>query len=306
MMRKLVFATVGVLLAVSLAGCSLPLASPSQPTSSESDVPLSTFTDKLIGVYMTTEPLDLAPDQKVYATKTEASIGGTVNPQYTFEGLDEFFMFRVSLPDGNGSSVQSGSSLLDVAIGDSTNLDTSTGITTTTATLTGTMQVAGSNDASIFTLYANPVYQTIADQVYLSQGGDDQTIAFSRDNVQASLTPSFSLTVTQTTTLTDHGKTTIYDAAITFKVNLIKQPQQIVVLDMGADNTPLSRTEYDPGTLPDSRTPPTGTAYIILETTAVDSSVDRRILSPDDTIFVTYAARPDGACIGYPTTLNWP
>ena len=311
MTRKLIVTAFSAILFAGLAGCALPLDVPSQPgpaepsTPPESTLP-SDFTDKLIGVYMTTEPLALGPDERMYATETPGTGYASGVPQYMFTTLDGFYMFEVHLENPSTDSNQYEGSILDPAQEDTTSTDASTGIATTTRAVTGTIQVASSDDGSIYTLFGNPIYQTVDDKVYLIKGTADQTLAFLRDTQQVSQAPDTTLTLSQTTTLTTNGQTTIYDSTVAFTVRLIKAPAKIVVLDMGANNRPLSRTAYAPGTLPSSLTPHTGTAYIILETTSVDSSVDRRILSPDDTVFVTYAARSDGICIGYPTHLNWP
>ena len=287
MRRKLVVTAVGAMLMAGLTGCSLPLGSVHNQGATA-----SSFPDKLIGIYATTAPLDLAPDQRVYATVTPGDDANDAMPTYSFEGLDGFAMFMADLSDGKGKYCHADPSLTDVACDFSTNDETSTGGTSTSTT--GTLNVAASGSPIV--MYGNPILQATDGRVYVAEMNDSPSVSSGSAGVTATM--SISDTRTQ-----DDG--TVYSAVITFNIKLRAEPSHITVLTMSDNDVLLSRTEYVPGTLPDAITPPVGTAYIIVKTEATDSSVSREILGPDAVSLVTYATRGDGILIAKTTTINW-
>ena len=298
--RRLRVITLAVVMVLGLSGCSLLGYLPQLPPSSGPAALPSDLQDKLIGVFATTAVLDLAEGERVFATTTpqdSASPAGQTPPRLTFPGLDGFALLAFSEPTTPTTSTQADDSVLDVAVAFADNSDATTGETISTMTLTGTLHVGGPH--ANYMLVGNPVYETSAGKVYLVQG--DQSVEVNPNNVGMSL----SVTLAQNISISTASQTKGYDATVTFTVTVVKAPQQIVILDMSSDNNPLSRTEYAPGTVPDSLTPAEGTAYIIVETDAADSSVSREILGLDATNFLTYAAREDGTCIGHNTTINW-
>jgi len=294
MRRKLVVTAVVALLMAGLAGCSLPWGSVLHPATPAPGITASRYGDKLIGIYATTAPLDLTPDQRVYATITPSDdVDGTM-PAYAFKGLDGFAMFMADMQDATGTYCHADASLTDVACDYSLDDETATGGTSTSLAMAGTLNMAPSGSVNFVVGY--PILQTTDGRVYVVNADDSPAV--SAGSIGATMTMSLADTRTV-------GGVTVYSAVITFNVKLRAVPSQITVLAMSGSDVVLSHTDYAPGTLPDEIRPPAGTSYIIVKTEAADSSVSREVLGPDAPSLVTYAARGDGVLIAQTTTINW-
>lgn len=292
--------------------------------------------DRLIGVFITTEHLDLFDmdryfndnigkmttggditidgdsakyQGRLYATLKDRShknddTGETVtSQQYTFEdaegveGVDGTSYFCYTISNKNGAySSVSGGEAIS---------DGHTSISTTDngedISLDGTIYVAPT--ASNVTFYMNPVYQSTNGRVYAMSGNG---ISFNGNTSEGAV---FSKTMDETNTVTENGETNTYSISTKISISVIYPPQRIFVLQFDSDGGILSRDEYLPGALPEAITPEQGCSYIVLEThkTSPESGevVTRSLYQANDDTLESFYCREDGICVKQYTTLHW-
>ena len=286
--------------------------------------------DKLVGVFVTTEYLNLfdfegyfndnigemttggeisvAGDSaeyqgRLYATLidrilTNEETGETVTTQdYVFEGIEGISYFWCTISDENGSynSVSGGEALSD---GHSSISSTDSG---EDISLEGTIYVTPATSQTIY--YMNPVYQSTDGRIYTMSGGG---ISFSGDSSEGEI---FSRTLDAATTATVKGETNTYSISVKISINVMYPPQRICVLQFGPDGEILSRDEYLPGGLPEKITPEQECSYIVLETYKISpdqvEKVVRTLYQADDNSLESFYCREDGICVKQNTSLNW-
>lgn len=149
----------------------------------------------------------------------------------------------------------------------------------------------------------NPVYQSADGGVYAVSG---QGISMGGDMGEGG---SFSHTLTESATVTEDGVSKTAETEIKASITVMNPPQRLVLLQMGEDSALLERTEYDPAALPPRITPRADTAYLILETHSLDSGgrekVTYAVYGREDSGMKSFHARADGVCVENYTTLIW-
>ncbi len=143
----------------------------------------------------------------------------------------------------------------------------------------------------------SPIYQTEDDQVYLIANGHGVSFAPSgADGVG-------SCSVSQT--YDDGTKKEIQTVRVDVKVRPV--PYRIEITAMSADDTPILRLGYVPGTLPESFAPPEGTAYLVVAHLSEDGAgADRREIVPAGQSYATtYYALDNGFFGTQSTELIW-
>lgn len=322
MKHKRIFASCLALLLLLLTGCQL----------AREDAGENANGDRLIGVFVTTEYLDLF-DMEAYlndninkmsgggeitmdgesgkyqgrlyatlATKTLTSeeTGKTTDIQeYVFESMDGIAYFAATVPatEHADSFITSGS---DAAISDG-HMSLHYGDDEDKTALEGTIYL--SPGGAGYTQYINPVYQSADGSVYATTGN-----GFSVDGVQDEGSV-YSQTLEETKTITENGSTKSVSISIKISLATMLPPQKIVLLQMDGDSAILTRTEYVPGTLPDTLIVEPDAHYIILETHKQDrqgnAKVSRSLYDKSDESLEGFFCREDGVCVKQWVQLEW-
>ena len=144
----------------------------------------------------------------------------------------------------------------------------------------------------------SPIYQTEDDQVYLIANGHGVSFAPSGTDGVGSCSVS--------QTYDDGTKKEIQTVRVDAKVRPV--PYRIEIAAMRADDTPILRLGYAPGTLPESFSPPEGTAYLVVAHLSEDGTgSDRREIVPAGQSYATtYYALDNGFFGTQSTELIWP
>lgn len=292
-------------LAVGLSGCQL--AQPDQETAQA---------DRLIGVYMTTEYLDLfdiegyledhlnkvwpggeitgdtsAYEGRVYAVRTESG-------NYVFEGVPDgvnaFWPLETeadgSLVHANacGPEVQGGA---DLFYGDEG--------TEQTCAVTLYLDARKGNAA-----YFNPVYQTAEGEVYLTAGTG---ISF-YDEASTQAGGSFSQTLSAQTTVSDStGKVQTDSFSVEATVEFWTPPDAIAITQMSGDGRVLRRDVFGGEELPDTLTKEPETVYYIVEECRTEwgETAVERTLEEEDCEAFSFVQSGEGAfCTPHTITLT--
>jgi len=293
------------------------------------DVGRNAFDDRLIGVFITTEFIDLFDFESFLSENIRDFRGGEINVDgnaqayqgrlyatqiprtlideetgeamqtvdFIFEGIDGI-MFLV-LPiiettefEGRGYAIMADDAINNVNIG------TNVGDDFRNSTRSGTIHIAQHNKDKV--IYLNPVYQRADGSVYLESGsgaslfGDGVIITQSEE---------------ASTTITENGKTKTDNISFSISAEIMFAPEKIIILQMDANNSLISQTEYEPDAMPETLALETNTAYLIVETHSRDNAgilnISRKIYDSGDEYIETFFARADGFCVKHQTQITW-
>lgn len=311
-LRIIAACLLAALLLCGLAGCRLALE----------EGGTNTYEDRLVGVLVTTEYLDLFDMEgyikdnigalggdiaigenaenyqgRLYATLTKKTLtseetGETCETeQYVFEGVKgiSYFCARIPATAEHESYLATAS---DEAVSDGhTSVNSADG--GTVLCLEGTVYV--SCNAPRHTYYFNPAYQSADGRVYVISGS-----GFLSDEAQAEGT-SFSQTMDAKYSATENGKTKTDSISVKLSIHTMNPPNKIVILQMDRDSAVLARMEYAPGKLPKAVALEKGAEYIVVETHKTDSwgrtQVARTLYGKDAETLETFYCREDGICV---------
>jgi hypothetical protein len=285
--------------------------------------------DRLIGVFVTTEHLDLFDiggyfndhanqilsggeinegesaeyEGRLYATLIEKPYTNeqtgktTMTMEYVFEGVEGISYYCPLFSDEAGS--------YHGASGDEAISDGHTAINATDAgdsiSLEGTIYVSTSGGPTAF--YYNPVYQTAQGEVYAVSG---QGMSYGGD-ITTGMSGSQELKAEMSTTTGDETETV--SSKIKMAVCFMDAPTGVTVIQLNRESKVLAAHEYAPGTLPETLIVEPYTEYIVVEThtTGADRSeaTMREVFQPgDDSLFAFYC-RDDGICIKQYCGIKW-
>ena len=282
-------------------------------------VPENLYGDRLIGVLITKDLLDLFDDEKLfednidkiingetiidnknsskymgrlYATRVETSIvtetGDThQTTDFVFEGVDGIRFIMPFIKNESDDSRSFWTTNIDEGI-----MDANTGLSRTDAgegiSLKGTVYVNQEDNTGF--LYLNPVYQTASGEVYvMSDGGSQLNITHKR-------------TVSSTEKL--GNKISTFNSSVEIATLTIKKPIGISLLQFNEKNELLEKADYIPGSLPERIDSLPGAQYIIVETTS-ESGVSREIFQRGDKRVIAFHCRDDGICIKRGIDVTW-
>ena len=292
-MKKLI----ALLLAVCLlTGCQLA-------TTEKKETMLD---DKLVGVFVTFEHLDLDFDIEGYLNDNAHAISDgdeiVLDPG---EGMEyEEKLYAEITEDGWEFPGYEG-----LIMGQMWQADHWTGFSTTgfcehkthvkrTDTLDG-VEEEGTVYVPLGTqvhLNSNPVYMTPDGEYYTVQGDSfSSTIDLG----------SMSQSVSDEKTWTEDGVEYTYSAKFTTTVQGVKLADKVVLVQMSADHAELNRAEYVPGQMPETVIPTEGTAYIIVEEYA-DGEVTRTLHQPGGDPIKVFYQEEQVYCLPQFTQINWP
>lgn len=309
-MRKIAAILLMFALMLPLCGCQLAKGEELVETG-------YSMTDKLIGVFITEEHLNLfdmdaylndnlnsiisgkeiGPGEqaeyegRIYATPDGYLENGKPDGYFTFEGMEgyAYFVPVVETEECSSSVVNSDSCFADIKTG-SHHKDGNVREESVEATL----YLVDDRKENIF--YMNPVYQDEDGNVYLMAGTGLST--------GYGMLGSMSQTMNTELKTTVDGVETTERYFVTINYKGVPRPETIAVLQMSADSTLLSREEYLPGQLPEQINPVEGAEYIIVETIG-ESEITREVVGNDERWLSTYDPQEDGVCMKQQTEVLW-
>ena len=284
----------------------------------------SAASDRLVGVFITNEYLDLFDADRflndnvdrlieggeisesesakyqgrLYASPVETvhtneETGETLtSKEYVFNGVDGIRFFAPHIQD---ESDPYWSAYVDEGITDGkTNFQsTDEG---ESVSLKGTIFVASRSNSGHF--YFNPVYQTANGDVYAVSGD-----GISRDGTSTPGTSwSTKVSEDQESSFGDTDTSSGTEAEIT--VCVMNEPTRIALLQFNGKNELSERTEYLPGTLPERIDVLADTQYLIMETTSSEG-LSRTLFQREDDFAYAFYCRSDGICVKQECEIGW-
>lgn len=322
MKRKVIIAICCAAILCALTGCQL----------AREDADTNAYEDRLAGVFITTEHLDLFDFEaylndnisgmsggeitmdgntqkyqgRLYATLTTITLtneetGETIETEeYVFEGVEGIPCFSATIPAAEGRDSYR-TSISDPAISDG-HMSIAVSDEENGVALEGTIYVSPTGRERVY--YFNPVFQSADGSVYLTTGS-----GFMVGDWPTSEGEQYSQTLDATYTVTEKGKTKTESMSVKVSVSTMFAPEKIVVLQMDADSKLISRTEYTPGELPEAFTPEPDTEYLVVETYKRDAAGNamtaRDIYNRDAEAVESFSARADGVCVKHWTQIEW-
>lgn len=287
------------------------------------DVQENSGSDRLIGVLITKEYLDLFDTDRffndninqvmngrnisetkrakyqgrLYATLTETSntneTGETVTTkEYVFNGVDGIPFFMTYINDESGA--------YHVLNADEAITDCHQHITVTdegeSLSLTGTVYVASRSNIGNF--YFNPVYQSSDGEVYVVSGDG---VFFGNDNVPG---VSWSQKITENRAETFNDSKNSSGSEVEVTICVMEEPKNIALLQFNGENRLLEKTNFTPGNLPEHIDALPDAQYMIVETTSAEG-ISRTLFQREDEFIYVYYCRDDGICIKHEYEVNW-
>lgn len=286
--------------------------------------------DRLIGVFITTEYLDLFDSERYVKDNADKVLSGgeigssdssryqgrlyakLVDEPYTdpetgetattkkfvFDGIEGISYFAARYTD------ESGTQYLGAGDDDAIS-DAHTGLHYTDAgdgiDMKGTIYVSVSKGSDVF--YCNPVYQTAAGEVYLVSG---QGVSYGGE-LSAGMSGSQALKEEQTVTI--DGKSETVSSSIEVSICFMDTPIGTSILQFDRDGSLVAREDYAAGALPAEITASPDTEYIIAETrmSSADGkeTVTRELFRQDDESLYAFFCREDGICIKQYCSIAW-
>ena len=276
--------------------------------------------DKLIGVLITEEYLDLFDSEQYFADNIDRLMsGGEIsesesskyegrlyavlvetehvseetgetyrNKEYVFEGINGICYIVPRITD-EFSTYWSSSGDEAITDGFVNFISNDTG---ESVALEGTIYVSTGKNAGNF--YFNPVYQTQAGEVYAVSGnGIFSSNNTARTSMSHEIKENFSSTIGDVTTTSG--------SAVKITVCYIDEPEKVSILQFDSESKLLSRMECSPDSLPDTLQTQPGTQYIIVETAALSqegiNNITRELYQPEDESLSAFYCREDGICV---------
>ncbi len=283
---------------------------------------LRNTSDRLIGVMLTKESLHLFDfesyfndnaadiingnnridntdgyEQRIYAelkdvASTVEETGETVyTKEYVFPDVDGFYIYSATVQDENGSYETNISSkgLSDVKSSSHYKDDGEE------QTLEATVYTTA--DSDLYTVYANPIYQTENGEVYLVEGTGTAG--------QGGITQ----TLKETATFEEDGEKRSYTAEIIIHREQIDAVREITVSQFTAEHEKISADTYAVENLPETITATAQTAYLLVSEKTVCASEDvantYRLVQPTDEFLEVFKADSQGICEKVPIEILW-
>ena len=232
--------------------------------------------DNLVGMLVTTQPLPVADDDRLYAELTDG--------EYVFRGVGGMPFFFTNkdntISAHKDKAFTNASSTLKGTNDDQQNVE-----------LRAKLYLSTSFDEI---LYQNPVYQTASGEVYAVNGqGNDYS-------GEEGVGGSFSLS--ESVRRYEDGKMMSYGTSVNIDVEVIAVPEKIAVSQFDAEGKLISRESFMPGEMPDSMN--SSAAYIIVGTVS-QSGTRYEVFQPDDNSISALYCRADGVCVKQSCAVSW-
>lgn len=262
--------------------------------------------DKLVGVFVTFEHLDLEFDIEGWLKDNPGALGDgdiTLEPGegmayeeklwaaateegWSFPGIDGLTMGQMWKGDHWAGFSTEGFSGRKTDVVQTETLDS--------IAEEGTIYIPFDTDAFIF--YSNPVYMTPDGAYYAQQGsgfsGDGMAIGGMSQSVKCEIKETLD------------GVEKEYSAEYTVRIEGVKLAEKVVLVQMSADHTELARAEYRPNQMPESVTPAADAAYLIVEEYA-DGEVTRTLCQPGGDPIRVFCREEQLYCLPRFTEILW-
>lgn len=316
MNKKYILVSLVLMLAISLCSCQL---------AEDDGLEIQTHNDRLIGVFITSEPLDLFDFESYmqdnissimkkgnditieHSEKYQGRIYAELKPmvfedsepfqsegvmEYVFEELEgiPFFHYRVQQIDYEPYTAMSSANYFSdshLSIGDETSIE-------------GTIYVIPNSTHHAY--YLNPVYQSSDGQVYLMTGTG---ISFSGYMGEGA---AYSQTLDEKHTITENGETTEKSFKVSVNIAVKYPPVSVNVIQMDSESNIILSQEYKPDTVPDEIDLNKDTSYVIFES-KVDSPdekiIKRQLFEAKDNYFTNYIPTDNGYYKVQSVSLLW-
>lgn len=310
MNKKTIIACLVFVLLLNLCGCQL--AKPEEGDSSNSD--------RLVGVFITTEYLDLLDAEeafeeylknnagnisdgetitfdtdnrhnRVYATFIEEPYQDEdgeyhFSNNYEFVGLDGIALATYQIQNGEESYFASsvGDGICDVHM-KSGGEDQG---------ISGTIWMAENSGEVIY--YMNPIYQTADGRVYLVPG--------SGLHISSDVGGRASQKIEEKATITENGETYSYTFAAEVFVDFVEPAQTVTIIEMNKHDEEVKRETFQVDNLPKQLVPGDDTAYLIVISESGDSAA-RQINQPGEDQIEVFVQLDKQICIKDFIFVNW-
>lgn len=272
--------------------------------------------DRLIGVFITADYLDLLPiefegdirtdprqAERLYASIDKSKGERPTDWKVVFEGVEGFNMLQPVWTDENGERYVASECAEEIC-----DMDMKTNISDDGEenSISGTIYfLPGKADEDI-AYHANPVYQTEDGKIYAVSGQGFSTSGDSHEGEH------FSQTLSEETTASDNGKKKTEKGSVTVRYSVMHKPVQITVYQMDKSHQIIEETAFNPGEVPEELTTERGTEYLLVETKKELLSGERKIsrevytYDPDEYTFVeTFYALDSGIVAKQSTEIKW-
>lgn len=260
--------------------------------------------DKLVGVLVTFEPLDLDFDIEGYLRDNPGVLKGEEVALEPGEGLEYGQRLWAEVTEEGWSFP----GIEGMVMGQMRREDHWMGFSTegfcehkTKVERTDTLDAIDEEGTVYFPsgsevqLCANPVYMTPDGAYYALQGSSFHSTVDSG---------SMSQSVSDEKTWNVDGQETIYRAKFTTTVQGVTLAEKVVMIWMTEDHQQIAREEYVPGQLPETLTPEEGAAYLIVEETAGET-VTRQLCQPGDGQITVYYQSEHPWCLPDVVNVVW-
>ena len=287
-MKKLIALILAVCM---LAGCQLA-------SEEKTEDP---YQDKLVGVFVTFEPMELGFDIEGWIEDNGITDGAEISMEESLQYQEKRPVTLSAegwvVPGYEGISVGrywngeywtgfSGEGICEM------NSNIAAGDDGDNIKVEGTVYFPA--DAEVM-LCTNPVYQTPEGEFYVVQGQSFHS------NVG---TGSMSQSVRDEKNWTENGTSHTFCAEFKTIVQGVELAEKVVLVWMTADHAEVSRAEYDPNALPESVTPAEGAAYLIVEEIAGEN-ITRKLYQPEDEQITVYYQGEQPWCMPQLTKIEW-
>lgn len=144
--------------------------------------------------------------------------------------------------------------------------------------------------------YANPIYQTPEGDVYVTSGSGT---SYAADESLGIANLSSSMCLTSKVTETVNGVTSELENRVTVNFEGVKLAEDIIVIEMSADNRQLRAVGYTPAQFPREYAAGSDAAYVIVETHSTvngEETIRRQVctVGAEDESFVVFVPEDNG------------
>lgn len=310
MNKKAIIVCLVLVLLLSLCGCQL--ARPEDGNSSEAD--------RFVGVFITTEYLDLLDaeaafeeylknnagnisdgetitfdidnqNNRVYATFIEEPYQDDdgeyhFSNNYEFVGLEGIALATYQIPNGDESYFASsvGDGICDVHM-KSGGEDQG---------ISGTIWMAQNSGEVVY--YMNPIYQTADGRVYLVPG--------SGLHISSDVGGRASQKIEAKATITENGETYSYTFTAEVFVDFAEPARTVTIIQMNGNDAEVTRETFQVDNLPKQFVPEDDTAYLIVLSESGDS-VTRQIIQTGEDQIEVFVQLDKQICVKDYIFVNW-
>ena len=299
-MRKR-FITFLLILSLTLTGCQL--AKPEAEAQASQDM--------MVGVFVTTEYLDLLDLETYFAENPLQLISGNGNFRDDFSNKNRYWATKTGTGENVSYQFENLEGMLYAMFYIETELSQFNRMNADPGICDGHREVRVTDEGMVYDLsgtiyftqdasdaifYMNPVYQTEEGEVYLVPGDG---IHFSGD-----LAGSMTQRITNTSTRTENGETTIHSTSVEITVQGIIPAESLTILCMDESSNIIQRLFYALEEIPTELDIPKNTAYVLVEE-PINEEIRRSLYQPEDTYLEYYRPLENGICEKATIALIW-